>query len=211
MSSYPYNHTAFKNDVFNEDSLKLEIAADSEIVTALSHISSSEDVETGITEVVFHFPTDLSSEEQTALGTLVSNHEGAPPMVVKWHASSVLTDHEKSATAAYPAWTELGGAVTTPEFFSENLPYCKGRVVGQYRTDGPGALLRIKEGDAEPSSHSFEAPNTNGQWVNMQWFSADPPTEGTHLYALEAQLPETPGATIITVKYVAVSLLEFGT
>ena len=43
----------------------------------------------------------------------------------------------------------------------------------------------------------------------MQWFSADAPTPGTHPYILEGQLPES-GATVLTVKYVAVSLLEFG-
>lgn len=213
MSVYDYAHTDFLNDVFNEDSLEAEVAADESITTALDNVTSIEAIDenddpTGNFTVTFHFPTDLSAEEQTALDALVAAHTGAPPVSVKWHASSVLTDHEKSATDTAPDWTELGGAVTTPIFFTPNIAACKGRIVGQYKTNGTGAKLRLREGDSTPTA-PFDVPDSGGEWAEMQWYSSDAPTAGTHPYILEGQLPES-GATILSVKYVAVSLLEFG-
>ena len=38
MSTYNYAHTDFLNDTFNEDSLELSVAAESEITTELSGI-----------------------------------------------------------------------------------------------------------------------------------------------------------------------------
>lgn len=212
MSIYNYSHTDFLNDIFNEDSLKAEVVADETITTALDGITSKEAVDedgapTGNITVTFHFPTDLSSSEQTALDALVAAHTGAAPLEVKWHASSVLTDHEESITDTDPGWTELGGAVTTPSFFTPNVAACKGRVVGLCKTNGTGVKLRLRENSTTPSS-AQELPDTGGVWQPMQWFSPDAPTEGTHQYTLEGQLP-TSGATEAAVKYVAVSLLEF--
>jgi hypothetical protein len=212
MSTYNYAHTDFLNDIFNEDSLKLAVASESEITAELDGITSKESVDedgepTGNIIVTFHFPVDLSAGEQTALDALVAAHTGAAPTVVKWHASSVLTDHEKAIEAVPDAWTELGGAVTTPDFFTPNVSACKGRVVGMCKTNGEGTKVRLKEDDTAPSGH-YVLPDTSGEWQAMQWFSPDPPTAGTHSYTLEGQLP-TSGATAASVKYVAVSLLEF--
>lgn len=207
MSSYSYVHTDFLNDVFNEDSLKLAIAADDDITTGLDDISSSENVETEVTTVTFCFSTDLSGDEQTALDILIAAHPGTPPTTVLFHASSVLTDQNSSALDTDPDWTELGGAVTTPIFFTSNLPYCLGRVVGEVKTNGIGAKLRVRESDTTPTG-GYDVPDTGGSWVTMQWFAPDAPTPGTHKYTLEGQLPSS-GSTVLDVRYVAISLLEF--
>lgn len=212
MSAYNYAHTDFLNDVFHEDSLKAEVAANESITTALDGITSVEAVDeggdpTGNITVTFHFPVDLSAGEQTALDSLVAAHTGAAPIEVRWHASSVLTDQEQTVTDTDPGWTELGGAVTTPDFFTSNVSACKGRVVGMFKTNGTGAKLRLREGDATPSA-AHDLPDTSGEWQAMQWFTADNATSGTHLYTLEGQLPQS-GATAVSVKFVAVSLLEF--
>jgi hypothetical protein len=206
---YSYLSTAFPTEVFNEDSLKIEISANESITTALDYIRSHEDTEAGTTTVYFGFATALSQDEQTALDGVVAAHQGNPPLQVTWLASSVLTDSEKAATDVDPAWTELGGAVTTPDFFTPNIQNCKGRIVGKVKTNGAGAKLHLREDDTTPSG-GYDVPDTGGEWANMQWFSPDAPTAGTHEYILEGQLPAS-GATVLSVKYVAVSLLEFHT
>lgn len=207
MSTYEYDDTDFLNDTFNEDKLTQEIAANETITTELDFITSTEDVDTGDVTVTFHFPTTLSAGEVTALDSLVAAHDGSPPTQVIWHASSVLTDQESSVSDTTPDWTELGGTVTTPDFFTDNPQNCKGRVVGLVKSNGTGGKLRLKEGDATPSG-GYDVPDTSGAWQEMQWFTPDNATAGTHSYILEGQLP-TSGATQLEVKYVAVSLLEF--
>lgn len=207
MSTYNKIHTDFLNDIFNEDSLKLAVAADEGIETELTNISSSENVETGITTVTFEFASELSGDEQTALSALVAAHPGTPPTRVRRHATSVLTPYEKAVTETDPSWTKLGVSVTTPDFFTQNLFACKGRVVGRVKSNGTGGKLRIRE-DAEIPSGGYDVPDTQGEWEEMQWFSPDAPTAGTHTYILEGQLP-TSGATVIEVEGVAISLLEF--
>lgn len=207
MSTYEYDDTDFLNDTFNEDKLTQEIAANETITTELDFITSTEDVDTGDVTVTFHFPTTLSAGEVTALDSLVAAHDGSPPTQVIWHASSVLTDQESSVSDTTPDWTELGGTVTTPDFFTDNPQNCKGRVVGLVKSNGTGGKLRLKEGDATPTG-GYDVPDTSGAWQEMQWFTPDNATAGTHSYILEGQLP-TSGATQLEVKYVAVSLLEF--
>lgn len=146
MSTYEYDDTDFLNDTFNEDKLTQEIAANETITTELDFITSTEDVDTGDVTVTFHFPTTLSAGEVTALDSLVAAHDGSPPTQVIWHASSVLTDQESSVSDTTPDWTELGGTVTTPDFFTDNPQNCKGRVVGLVKSNGTGGKLRLKEG-----------------------------------------------------------------
>lgn len=206
-TEYEYQHTDFPNATFNEDSLNGEVLAKAEITTTLEYIRSVEDHVAQTSTAYFGFQTVLSSEEQAALDAVVAAHQGLPPMKVVWHASSVLAEIERSVTAVTPAWSEIGGSVTTPDFFTPDVQNCKGRVVGQYKTNGAGARIRLREGDVEPSA-SVELPDSGGEWAIMQWFSVDSVTAGTHKYTLEGQLPES-GATEMAVKYVAVSLLEF--
>lgn len=207
MSDYNYEHTDFLNDVFNEDKLIQQIAANETITTELDHICTFEDPDTQVITVTFHFLTDLSAGEETALDELVAAHDGTPPTQVIWHASSVLTDQGQSTTDTDPGWTELGGTVTTPDFFTDSPQNCKGRVVGLVKSNGTGGKLRLREGEATPSG-GYDVPDTSGAWQEMQWFTPDNATAGTHSYILEGQLP-TSGATQLEVKYVAVSLLEF--
>lgn len=159
---------------------------------------------TGVAQKYWKLTGDVVSEMSQAEKDAV---DAAQPVSVKWHASSVLTDSEKTLSVATPGWEELGGTVTTPSFFATNVAACKGRVVGKVKSNGAGAKLRLKEGSATPSG-GYDVPDTDGEWVNMQWFAPDAPTTGTHEYTLEGQLPSS-GATEVSVKYVAVSLLEF--
>jgi hypothetical protein len=153
------------------------------------------------------FDIEPSSEDITAIDGVIDAHTGNPSPVVVWHASSVLAESEKSTSDTDPNWTELGGSVTTPNFFTPNVAACLGRVVGMVKTNGTGAKLRLREGEVIPTG-GYNVPDTEGEWTAMQWFAPDHPTAGTHSYALEGQLP-TSGATELKVKYVAVSLLEF--
>jgi len=211
MSTYNYDGDDFKNDIFDEDSLVIEVGLNETITTALVAVDSaeleSEGQPTGLFVVTFTFESDLSSGEQTALDSLVANHEGTPPVKVKWLAASNLAIDQHQITDTDPSWTEIGISVTTPSFFTPNVSSCKGRVVGLVKSNGTGAKLRLRE-DSETPSGGFDIPDTEGEWEAMQWFSPDSPTEGTHAYTLEGQLPSS-GATEVYVKGVAVSLLEF--
>lgn len=202
VMKYTYSVSGdFPNQKVNDDALTLEINGSAISSAALSYITIHDN------ECDIWFDGELSAEDQTTLDGVVAAHQGVQPLAVRFLASSVLTDHETTVTDTAPGWTELGGAVTTPSFFSSNLPFCKGRVVGQYKTNGEGAKIRLREGDAIPTEDTT-LPDSGGEWANMQWYPADAPTEGTHAYTLEGQLP-TSGATAMSVKYVAVSLLEF--
>lgn len=208
MSEYSYAHTDFANDVFNEDSLKQQVAANETITTELSYIKSSEAVDengdpTGNFTVVFGFPTDLSSGEEDALDALVAAHTGTPPTCCKFHASSTIIGKEEDITDA--DWAVLGGVVTTPEFFCPTLAGIKARIVGSYNTNGAGAEIRIVE-DGSTVLGTFELPDSSQAWAQMQWFTTAVPSAGTHEYTLEAKLN---GATAAAVRFVSMSLLEF--
>jgi hypothetical protein len=205
MSQHDYEHTDFANDTFNEDQLKLEIAANETITAELDHIHSHEDVETGVITVEFYFSTELSGAEVTALDALVAAHQGNPPTTVRFLASSKLLNLEVAVTEPGPeGWQALGGAVTTPSFFTPNVAACLGRIVGEYKAIGSGAKLRITEDGVDSGQH--ELADTQGAWTKMQWFSGQAPAPGTHSYVLEGQLN---GATSAAVRFIAVSLLEF--
>lgn len=208
MSEYNYAHTDFANDIFNEDALKQQVAADEGITTELDSIKSHEDVDangdpTGNITVTFVFPTDLAAGEQTALNALVAAHDGNPPTQVRFHASSTIIGKEEAITEA--DWTTLGGVVTTPEFFCPTVTCLKARIVGSYNTNGAGAEIRIVE-DGTTVLGSFELPDSTQAWAQMQWFTTTSPTAGTHEYTIEAKLGT---ATAAKVRFVSMSLLEF--
>lgn len=210
MSEYSYAHTDFANDLFNEDALEQQVAADATITTALSYIKSSESVDgngdpTGNFTVKFGFPTDLSSGEQDALDALVAAHTGAPPTKVKFHASSTILHEEVNITES--DWTTMGGVVTTPEFFCPTVACLKARIVGSYNTNGSGAELRIVE-DGTTVLGTFALPDSSQAWAQMQWFTTTAPSAGTHEYTIEAKLG---AATAAKVRFVSMSLLEFYT
>jgi len=206
MSTYDYEKSI---TAFNEDSLKLEVAADENITTTLNSITSEEGIDengdpTGTATITFHFESALTSGEETALDSLVAAHTGTPPLVPVYRASSKILTEEKSVTESGPGWEVLGGAVTTPSFFTPNVAACKGRVVGEYKSQGTGAKLRICEDGVD--SGQFDVPDTSGAWTKMQWFSTTAPVVGTHTYTIEGQLND---ATSCSVRFVDVSLLEF--
>jgi hypothetical protein len=208
MSQYDYAHTDFANDIFNEDALEQQVAADAGITTELSGVKSAEGVDengepTGTFTVSFIFPTDLAAGEQTALDALVAAHDGSPPTLCKFHASSTIIHDEKNITD--PDWAVLGGVVTTPQFFCPTLVGIKARIVGSYKTNGAGAEIRIME-DELTELGSFALPDSSQAWAQMQWFTTTPPSPGTHEYTLEAKLN---GASAATVRFISMSLLEF--
>jgi len=205
---YSYADTYFLNDVCNEDSFTAEIVANETITTDLDYVRTSEDEDTGSITVYVGFASTLSSGEEAALDALAAAHTGVPPTQIIWHAVSALTDDVKSVSDTDPAWTELGGTVTTPDFFTSNVLACRGRIVGMVKSNGTGGKLRMREDSTVPSG-GYDVPDTSGEWQPMQWFSPDAPTAGTHYYTLEGQLPSS-GATSLEVKFSSVSLLEFG-
>lgn len=203
MSHYDYLNTDFPNDIFNEDKLEQEIAADETITATLTYIHSAEDVETGVTTVSFHFDVDLTTGEQTALDTIVANHDGQPPVGYKYHATSSLV--EAKAIVDSDIWNYMASAVTTPDFFMDDLTKFVGRVIGAYRAVGDGAELRVLEDDESKILGSFSMTDTQGEWSTMQFFSSVLPTSGTHEYILQGRLN---GATEAEIRGTSMTILE---
>ena len=208
MSQHSYPHTAFKNDVWDEDRLKEEVAQNYTIVTELHYINSKELLEddgapTGNFMVTFYFESDLSEAEEAELDDLVADHTGMPPVKCRFHASSGIIGKEEEIAGV--DWEILGGVVTTPQFFCPTLEGIKARIIGSYKTDGNGAQIRIIEDETNVLG-TFDLPGTASQWAQMQWFTTTPPSPGTHEYTLEG-IKGSAGSAF--VRFVSMSLLEF--
>lgn len=202
----------FPNDRVCPLVLQAELEADPNVFTEILGVRvKCNDIDINDQEDCYiKFVEQPGSVEKSYITAVCEIHLGNPfPQLPLFHASSVLTVDTKLITAVDPNWEEVGGSVTSPGFFSQNLAACRGRIVGMYQTNGEGARLRISE-DGSPAGY-FELPDTEGEWEKMQWFSTEAPSAGPCFYELDGRLPQ-PGAgkaTEAQIKYVAVSLLEF--
>lgn len=144
----------------------------------------------------------LSAEDEAELQSIVSTHN-PPTATLRFHATSKLVNGDTVITAVDPEWQEVGGTVTSPDFFTKCLQNCLGRVVGQYKTQGAGAKLRLCQDATEVGN--FDLPDSQGEWALMQWSTYGPPEAGAHAYVLCGQKN---GADSCEVRYASVSLLE---
>lgn len=199
---YSYPASAFPNDCFNEDRLKLEVSSDQAITTTLDYVRSSENVETHTFTAYLGFAGELSEAEQSALDVVVAAHSGEPVPTYLFHASSTLCEGEREIPDS--AWTILGGVVTTPSFFVTDLSKILARVVGSFKTVGAGVELQVCE-DGVPMGSPQVLDDSSGAWRTMQWYISGTPLEGTHEYTLEGRLVS---ATSASVRFVSMSLLE---
>ena len=198
---YSYQASAFPNDCFNEDRLKLEVGSSPSITTTLDYVRSREDVETHVFTAYLGFASELSTEEQSALDAVVAAHSGAPIPTYIFHASSTLCEGEHEITDA--EWIILGGVVTTPSFFMADLSKSLARVVGSFKTVGESVELRVCE-DGVPMGTPHDLDASADVWATMQWYISGTPSEGTHEYTLEGRLVT---ATSAAVRFVSMSLL----
>jgi hypothetical protein len=130
-------------------------------------------------------------------------------VVVRFHATVEIADKNKDILAD-ATWDDVGGVITSPDFFIPNLTRAFARVVGQYSTQGSGAELRLKEtqtdGTERIMSEVRALPDTGGVWLHLPSFNTNvPPAAGQNLYQLEGRLN---GATSASLRYTSMSLME---
>ena len=128
----------------------------------------------------------------------------------RFHAASKLVEHAEVAITADTTWQVLGGTVTSPSFFVDQMGSILGRIVGGIRTVGATVELRVVEVADDGSEvvmrvPAFIAADTGDVWKKFEFTTNVVPRENDNTYRLEARLN---GATSARVRYTSVTLLE---
>lgn len=195
LFDYPIAIEAFEYG-FNLDTFDTELADD-----GLSFDSVAERP----SQVIVFSETEWTQEQKELIDAAVEVHTGQAPFEYEFVASAPLMLEEKDITSA--DWQYLGGAVSSPSAFIENLLRALGRVVGKYTADGKIAL-RVREDDsASLGEVIIGETGVVTDWSNMQFFLINSHllTPGQHEYVLEGKLID---ATTASIRSVAMSLLE---
>ena len=152
------------------------------------------------------FATDLTAEEKAALDLYMTD-AGYAVVSAAWplfHAATTVTSDEVLITTL--DWMDLGGVVTTPDFFCDDLARLFGRVIGEYRAVGTGAQLRIVEDGVRVMSPEGDLPDTAAAWVLTPGLMTDQPSlAGKHTYTLQGRLN---GAISASIRFTSMSLIE---
>jgi hypothetical protein len=202
METYIYPKSSFPNARIQAGKLHSSIKANTGITPVLSGVSVN-----GNCHIVFQTP--LTGAEKIVLDGLVAAHAGADT-VVNFHASSTILSNTVLITAN-DTWETAGELYTNPSFFVADLTTAKGRIVGQYKAAGAGAVIRLIETDSsgvEVVAATFNAPDTGGTWQGAKFFTAVTPRAGDLNYRMEAKAP---AGTVFKVRAFSISLLEFVT
>lgn len=201
METYTYSKSSFPNGRVHAGRLHATITANAGITQVLSGVTVNG-------ECLITFQSPLTDAEKIVLDGIVAAHAGADT-VVNFHASSTVLSESRLVVTLAPAWEVVGELFTNPSFFVSDLTRAKGRMVGQYKTSGPGAVLRIVEQDAagvDVVVATFNALDTAGTWQAAKFFTSVVPRVGDLNYRFEAQAPA--GVTL-EVRAFSLSLLEF--
>ena len=152
------------------------------------------------------FAKDLSNEEKIALDGYMQDAGYAPVSTASplFHASTTVTSEEVAILST--DWTDLGGVVTTPQFFCRDLARLFGRVVGEYRSVEDGAQIRIVEDEVRIMSPEMDLPSTGDVWTLMPGLTTDQPSlSGQHSYRIQGRLGS---ATTAAIRFTSISLIE---
>lgn len=199
--TYTLPITAFKNDRVVPSVFQLEIEA-LELQSATIKAISTDEHDAGI-DVNMIFDVEPDAADKAAVDTAALEHEGEIPTTYKYHATSSLV--EAKAIIDEASWDYLASAVTTPNFFMSDLTKFVGRVIGAYKTVGAGAQLRVLEDSDAKVMGIFDIPDSADAWAQMQFFSTEIPSPGTHEYILEGRLN---GATSAEIRGTSMTILE---
>lgn len=153
------------------------------------------------------FPAKLDPADEAVLRALVADHVGSPTVSTIFKATAEVVHSETAITEQ--DWQDLGGVVTTIEYFVPNLKDAIARVVGSYKAVGDGAQLRILEGegaDERVLSVEFALDDTLDEWTLLKTFNSNEvPSSGQKLFRLQGRLN---GAASASVRYTSMTLLE---
>ena len=194
--------TDFPNGVVNVAKFKDEVLALELATAALVRISAN--AAKDVCAVVFD--GDLSAGDEAALVGSVAAHDGEDPTRFEYIAPTKLVEGILSVETDGD-WSDLGGTVTTLGSFVCDVSCAWGRVVGQVRTSGAGAELRvIRESDgAVMQASPVVLADSAGTWVNVQFWANQNQPSGIDCFILQGRRN---GATLLEVRYFSMSLLE---
>ena len=148
----------------------------------------------------------LDDDQVQLLGEVVAAHVGKVTIGVSFKATAEVVHAPVTVDAD---WMDLGGVVTSVDFFIPDLTRAFARVVGSYRADGAGVELRIVMGlgdNPKPMSAVAKMPDTQGEWALIPSFNSNiPPMAGQTLYRLQGRRN---AAIDASVQFTSLSLLE---
>lgn len=161
-------------------------------------------------DVRVYFAQALSTDDKAALDLFMSDrgyNQSSKP--VTFHAPSSIVQSEIAITSDTD-WQDLGGVVTSPNFFVPDLNRILGQVTGAGKVSGTGVELRIIEDNLNGTIRDMvPAPravaDTADAWKSVQFTTQLPPSTGLNMYILQGRLN---GATSASIRFVSMSLLE---
>jgi hypothetical protein len=213
MNAYTYSTDATSNQRLNPTTFNAEVGASAlgslvffGIVMQNVERAGPGRYKNGTFDV--RFKQALDAGQMATLDALVAAHAGTTETVRRFRTSSLVV--LKSQAVSDPTgWDELGGVVTSVDYFVSEVLLASARIVGQYKTTGAGALLRVVENDGGSQrtvSPELSLPDTAGEWAFLPSFTTDKaPSVGQNLYRLQGKLNT---ATALSLRYVSMSLME---
>jgi|CXWL01.1.fsa_nt_gi hypothetical protein len=121
-----------------------------------------------------------------------------------FHASTAIVGNEFVAS---PAWASVGGAVTNVAFFANVPAKVFGQIVGEFKTDGAGAEVRVVETNSagvEVIIGQWAIPDTAGAWVMQRFTTTVAPRPADMTYRVEIKN----GGAVASMRYTSLVLLE---
>ena len=201
MISIDYPISATANDAVDPTSLYSQIQGAALSSATFEYVSTDSDpTGSGVPTIYVWFDSEPNSADRATLGGIIAAHTGVAAPRVTFHASSKFVE-STAAISNDTDWEVLGGVVTSPSFFADDLDSIVGRCTGFCEVTGLGVELRVTENGATMLS----SPHALSESGTFQFDTDTPPSAGQNVYRLEARLN---GATAASVSFVSMSLLE---
>lgn len=151
----------------------------------------------------------LTAAEETALDAVIAAH--APPAAadpVAYHTGARMGNVGSVVLDA--TQQEIDGVVTSVGILARNKAKAFGRVVGQHKSTGAGAEIKVVETQddgtvTQMNSTPYSLPDTAGAWKTFGFSTDVEPNGARCAYTVEATLG---AATSCEVRFIALSLLE---
>ncbi len=146
------------------------------------------------------------ASDKTSIDDAVTAHTGVDSTRLQLHSTSTVVELERAITSD-GTFEDLGGARTSVDFYMPDETRAISKIVGDVKTVGTGAELRLVKSDSDIVVSPVLVPgDTTGAWVAMSIVSIDAKLDAnTQIYKLQGRLN---GATSASVRFVSMSLLE---
>ena len=171
-----------------------------------------EAVLTGLQDAAITAPDEVTLSfaaaiDEPTLDGIIASHVGVPPAPDPiFLASTTLVEIPLDITET-STWQDLGGVRTSIGFFEPDMNKVIGRIIGDYRTDGLGAELRLVKGPTEILI-SAETPLADTASVWQEAYLLSPPGSAdpqSQTYILQGRLN---GATSAQLRFMSMSLMR---